>query len=155
MIRMSTFEPQALNYQARVQASFSRQRMMQTIGARLTSVSPGAVEIELPFNEDLTQQHGFLHAGAVATIGDTACGYAALSLASADMAVLTIEYKINLVAPAIGDKLVARGRVIRAGRTITVCSGDVFALNGQAEEKLIANMLATIMLLPKRDDLID
>lgn len=152
---MSTFEPQDLNYQARVQASFSRQKMMQTIGARLTSVSPGAVEIELLFSENLTQQHGFLHAGAVATIGDTACGYAALSLAPADMAVLTIEYKINLVTPAIGNKLIARGRVTRPGRTITVCAGDVIALTEGAKEKLVANMLATIMLLPKRDDLTD
>lgn len=152
---MSTFEPQDLDYRARVQASFSRQKMMQTIGAGLVSVSPGAVEIELPFNKHLTQQHGFLHAGAVATIGDTACGYAALSLAPADTAVLTIEYKINLVSPAIGSKLVARGHVIKPGRTITVSSGEIFALNGPTEEKLIANMLATIMLLPKRDDLID
>ena len=123
---MSTFEPQDLNYQARVQASFSRQKMMQTMGACLRSVSPGVVEIELPFNENLTQQHGFLHAGAIATIGDNACGYAALSLAPADKAVLTIEYKINLVTPALGNKFVARGRVIRPGRTIAVCNGDVF-----------------------------
>ncbi len=128
---------------------------MQTIGARLINVSPGAVDIELPFNENLTQQHGFLHAGAVATAGDNACGYAALSLAPADMAVLTIEYKINLVAPAIGTRFVARGRVTRPGRTVTVCAGDVFAIVEDTKEKLIASMLATIMLLPKRDDLID
>ncbi len=152
---MSSFEPQDLNFQARVQASFSRQKMMQTIGARLINVSPGAVDIELPFNENLTQQHGFLHAGAVATAGDNACGYAALSLAPADMAVLTIEYKINLVAPAIGTRFVARGRVTRPGRTVTVCAGDVFAIVEDTKEKLIASMLATIMLLPKRDDLID
>lgn len=152
---MANFEPQDPNYQARVQASFLRQKMMQTIGAKLTSVFPGAVEIELPFNEHLTQQHGFLHAGAVATIGDTACGYAALSLAPADMAVLTIEYKINLVAPAVGNKMIARGRITRPGRTITVCAGDIFAVTENTSEKLIANMLATIMLLPKRDDLID
>lgn len=152
---MVTFTPQDLNYQARVQASFSRQKMMQTMGACLISVSPGTVEIELLFNENLTQQHGLLHAGAIATIGDNACGYAALSLAPTDKAVLTIEYKINLVAPALGKKFVARGHVIRPGHTITVCNSDIFALNSQAEEKLIANMLATIMLLPKRDDLID
>src|SRR5574341_1700786 len=124
---MSTFEPPDPNYQARVRASFSRQKMMQTIGARLGSVSAGAIEIKLLFNENLTQQHGFLHAGAVATIGDTACGYAALTLAPADTAVLTIEYKINLVSPAIGSKLVARGHVIKPGRTITVSSGEIFA----------------------------
>lgn len=152
---MSTLEPQDPDYQARVHASFARQKIMQTMGAKLTSIFPGAVEIELLFNENLTQQHGFVHAGAVGTIGDTACGYAALSLAPADMAVLTVEYKINLVAPAVGSKLIARGRVVRPGRTITVCSGDVFALTEDANEKLVASMLATIMLLPGRDDLID
>ena len=128
---------------------------MQTIGAKLTSVSPGAVEIELPFNENLTQQHGFLHAGAVATIGDTACGYAALSLAPADMAVLTIEYKINLLAPAVGIKFISRGHVTKPGHTITVCAGDILAVAKDTKEKLVANMLATIMLLPRREDLID
>jgi len=152
---MSSFEAQDPNFQARVTASFARQKMMQTLGARLTNISPGAVEIELPFDENLTQQHGFVHAGAVATIGDTACGYAALSLAAADMAVLTIEYKINLLASAVGSSLIARGRVTRPGRTITVCAGDIFALSDDLKEKLVANMLATIMLLPRRDDLID
>lgn len=152
---MSTVEAQDPNYQARVIASFARQKMMQTIGAKLIGVCPGAVEIELPFDENLTQQHGFLHAGAVATIGDTACGYAALSLAPADMAVLTIEYKINLLAPAVGKKLIARGRVTRPGRMITVCTGEVFAVMEDEKEKLVASMLGTIMLLPKRDDLTD
>lgn len=152
---MSTFEPQDLNFRARVHASFARQKMMQTIKARLNSVDPGIVEIELPFQEDLTQQHGFLHAGIVAAIGDNACGYAALSLAPADTAVLTIEYKINLLAPAAGKLLIARGRATRPGRTITVCAGDVFALSDGIDEKLIASMLATIMILRDRNDLVD
>ncbi len=151
---MLSFEIQDPDFEARVRASFARQKMMQTIKARLMNVSPGAVEIELPFQDDLTQQHGFLHAGIVATIGDNACGYAALSLTPVDTAVLTIEYKINLVAPAIGKQLVARGNVIRPGRTITVCAADVFALS-DGRKKLVANMLSTIMVLSSRENLTD
>ena len=152
---MSILEAQDPDFKARVNASFARQKMMQTIKAKLTSVDPGLVEIELPFQENLTQQHGFLHAGIVATIGDNACGYAALSLTRADTAVLTIEYKINLLAPAAGETLIARGRVIRNGRTTTVCAGDVFALSDGAKEKIIASMLSTIMILHNRNDLVD
>ncbi len=152
---MSTFEPQDPNFEARVRASFARQQMMHTIGARLASVSPGVVEIELPFRDDLTQQHGFLHAGIVATIGDTTCGYAALSLAPLDAAVLTTEYKINLLSPATGARLIARGSVTKPGRTLAVCAGDVFALSNGNDKKLVATMLATIMILRDRGDLID
>lgn len=151
---MPNFETQDPNFEARVRTSFARQKMMRTIGAKLMSVSPGVVEIELPFQDNLTQQHGFLHAGIVATIGDNACGYAALSLTPADTAVLTIEYKINLVAPAVGEQLVARGNVIRPGRTITVCAADVFALS-DGGKKLVASLLSTIMVLPRRENLMD
>lgn len=125
---------------------------MRTIGAALLRVDPGVVEIELPFREDLTQQHGFLHAGIVATILDSACGYAAFSLMPADVAVLTVEYKINLLAPAQGSRMVARGRVLRAGRTLTVCSGDVVASAADGE-KVVATMLATLIAIPERDEL--
>jgi uncharacterized protein (TIGR00369 family) len=136
----------------RVRASFARQRVMETIGAVLTRVDPGAVEIALPFRADLTQQHGFIHAGIVATILDSACGYAAFSLMPADVAVLTVEYKINLLRPAKGDRLVARARVVRSGKTLTVCAGDVLAQAGGAEN-VVATMLATVMAVPQRDDL--
>lgn len=152
---MPTFKPQDPNFEARVRASFSRQKMMQTIGAKLMSVSPGVVEIELPFRDDLTQQHGFLHAGIIATIGDSACGYAALSLAPVDSAVLSIEYKINLVSPATGGRFIARGCVTKPGHTVTVCSGDVFALSESNDRKLIATMLSTMMLLADRAGLVD
>ena len=152
---MPTFKPQDPNFEARVRASFTRQKMMQTIGAKLMSVSPGVVEIELPFQDDLTQQHGFLHAGIIATIGDNACGYAALSLAPVDSAVLTIEYKINLVSPATGERFIARGCVTKPGRTVTVCASDVFALSEGNDRKLIATMLSTIMLLADRAGLVD
>lgn len=132
------------NYEQRVRESFARQRLMETIGARLTRVSPGEVEVELAFREDLTQQHGYLHAGVVTSIVDSACGYAALSLTEAGAEVLSVEYKINLLAPSVGEKVIARGRVVRAGRNVTVCLGEVFAVTG-GEEKLTATMLATMM----------
>ncbi|MBA4066917.1 MAG: thioesterase [Isosphaera sp.] len=139
-------------FEPRVRASFARQRVMETIGAALTRVEAGAVEIALPYRADLTQQHGFVHAGIVATILDSACGYAAFSLMPADVAVLTVEYKINLLRPATGDHLVARARVVRSGKTLTVCAGDVVSQTGGAEA-VVATMLATVMAVPQRDDL--
>ena len=117
---------------------------MALIGGKLTGVSPGEVTIQLPFREELTQQHNFLHGGIVTTAVDSACGYAALSLMPADSAVLTIEYKVNFMSPAAGERIIASGRVTRPGRTITVCTGNVFAVN-KGHEKLIATMLATMM----------
>jgi len=151
---MKTFDPPDPNFETRVRRSFARQQVMETIGARLTQVAPGAVEIELPFRRDLTQQHGFLHAGILTTIVDSACGYAALSLMPKGSAVLTVEYKINLLSPAEGERMVARGRVAKAGRTLTVCAGDVFAVTA-GQKKLVATMLATMIALPDRDDLSD
>src|SRR5687768_15464478 len=141
---MPNLEPLDPNYEARVRASFERQRVMETIGARLTSVMPGEVEIELPFRHDLTQQHGYLHAGVVTTVVDSACGYAAMSLTPPGGEVLSVEFKINLLSPATGDRLIARASVKRAGRNITVCVGDAFAVEA-GREKLVATMLATMM----------
>lgn len=135
-----------------MRASFARQQVMTTIGARLLTVQPGAVEIELPFRADLTQQHGFLHAGIVTTIADSACGYAALSLMAPEAAVLTVEYKVNLLAPARGERVIARGSVVRPGRTLTVCEADVMALEG-GRQIPVARMLATLMALIDRPDL--
>jgi uncharacterized protein (TIGR00369 family) len=144
--------PKDLNFEARVRASFARQRIMETIGAELTLVAPGRVELTLPFRFDLTQQHGYVHAGIVATLLDSACGYAAFSLMPADVAVLTVEYKINLLRPAQGDRLIARAHVVKAGKTLTVCGGDAFAQTG-AEEILVASMMGTLMAIPERDGL--
>lgn len=128
----------------RIKDSFARQTAMATIGAFITRVEKGAVTIELPFRSDLTQQHGFLHAGVVTMIVDTACGYAALTQMPASAAVLTAEYKANFLSPAEGEKLIARGRVLKPGRTLTVCFGEVHAVrNGQ--EKLVATMMATMI----------
>jgi len=125
---------------------------MRTIGASLTTIEPGVVEIVLPFREDLTQQHGFLHAGVIATILDSACGYAAFSLMPADKAVLSVEYKINLLAPAKGQRFIAKAQVIKAGRNLTVCTGEAFAYDHETP-KLVATMTATMMAIPEREDL--
>jgi uncharacterized protein (TIGR00369 family) len=131
-------------FRERVRHSFADQRVMSTIGASLSRVEPGEVDIGLPFRDDLTQQDGFLHAGIIAAIADSACGYAAHSLMERDANVLSIEFKLNLLAPALGERVVARARVLRAGRTITVCRADVVAIHG-GTEKLVATMLGTMM----------
>ena len=133
-------------YATRVRLSFGEQRAMATIGASLGAVEPGAVDVILPFRDDLTQQDGFLHAGIVAAIADTACGYAAHTLMPATARVLSIEFKLNLLAPAVGERLEARARVIRAGRTVTVCRADVLAITDK-NEKLVATMTGTMMTL--------
>ena len=145
-------KPQDPEYATRVRHSFGEQRAMSTIGASLGTVEPGAVDVILPFRDDLTQQDGFLHAGIVAAVADSACGYAAHTLMPATARVLSIEFKLNLLAPAVGERLEARARVVRAGRTITVCQADVLAITGKSE-KLIATMMGTMMTLaPARSD---
>lgn len=136
-------------FQERTRASFDRQQFMATLGATLDAVAPGAVEISLPFRADLTQQHAFIHAGVVGSIADSACGYAAFTLMPTGTGVLTVEYKLNLLRPATGDRLIARGRVVRAGRHVTVCQADVVATSG-SEEKAVALMVATIMTIRDR-----
>ena len=131
-------------FEQKVRESFGRQALMATIGAELVSVTPGAVEIRLPFHQKLTQQDGFLHAGVVTSILDSACGYAALSMAPENAEVLSVDFKVNLLSPAVGEFFAARAQVKRAGRTLTVCTADGFALN-KGNEKLIATMQATIM----------
>src|SRR5215831_20884654 len=138
--------PKDPNFESRVRESFSRQTLMQTIGARITDVAPGEVEITMPMQAGLSQQDGFVHAGIITAIVDSACGYAALSLTPAGQEVLTIEYKVNFLSPAAGELFVARGRVTRAGKTIAVCSGDVTAETG-GEPRLIASMLTTMMII--------
>jgi uncharacterized protein (TIGR00369 family) len=128
---------------ARVRASFARQGAMATLGAELADVAAGRVAIGLRIEPRLTQQHGFLHAGVVVAALDSACGYAALTLMPADVEVLTVELKVNLLAPASGNRLVAEGEVVRAGRTLIVCRGDAFAEG--AERVHVATMLATIV----------
>jgi uncharacterized protein (TIGR00369 family) len=144
------FEPRAPDFAERVRASFERQGAMRTLGASLALVRPGQVEITLPWAEPLTQQHGFLHAGMVSTALDSACGYAGFSLMPAEAAVLTIEFKINLLAPAKGERFRMVGTVIKPGRTVTVCEGQAWAIE-DGREKLIATMGCTLMAVVGRD----
>jgi uncharacterized protein (TIGR00369 family) len=143
---MSRFDPLDLQFESRVRSSFDLQQVMKTIGATLVRVLPGEVHIRLPYQRELTQQDGFVHAGIVTTIVDSACGYAAYSLMPAASRVLTVEYKVNLLSPASGDYFVAIGKVKRPGRTLSVCAGDVYAYK-DGEEKVVATMLATMMRL--------
>lgn len=136
------------NFESRIRSSFERQGVMKTIGARLLSVVPGEVRIELPWSEAVTQQHGFVHAGIVSTIADNACGYAAYTLMPAGSEVLGVENKINFLAPARGERFVSVGRVVKAGRTLAVCTGEVWAYDN-GKETLVAVMQTTMMALVK------
>ena len=137
------------DFEAAIRASFSRQPLMATMGATLARVAPGEVDIRLPYSAALCQQNGFLHAGAVASIADSANGYAAFSLAPPDTDVLAVEFKINLMAPATGSEFLACGRVLRSGKTLTVCLADVFATEGN-NRTAVATMLSTIILRPNK-----
>jgi uncharacterized protein (TIGR00369 family) len=141
---MPGFDPQDPNFEAAVRESFDRLTLMRTIGASLEEVSAGEVAIVLPFRNDLTQHHGFMAAAILTAVVDVACGYAAMTLMPPGSSVLTIEYKANFLAPARGERMMARGRVIRPGRTVSVCAGDVVAVEGEAEQP-VATLLATMM----------
>lgn len=149
---MIAFQPGAENYEARIRESFDRQAAMKTIGAQLTRISPGIVEIEMPYAEKLAQQHGFVHAGILSTCLDSACGYAAFSLMPTEAAVLTIEFKINLLAPGQGERFLFRGEVTKPGRTIIVADGRAYAYQDEGP-KLIASMTATLMTVIGREGL--
>jgi len=136
-------------FEKKVRDNFGRQLFMSTIGAEMISVGRGSVEIRFPFSSKLTQQNGFVHAGAVTSIMDSACGYAALSVAPEEVDVLTVEFKVNLLAPGIGESFVARASVKRAGKRLAVCTADAVAVKA-GEEKLIASMLATIMNIERK-----
>jgi uncharacterized protein (TIGR00369 family) len=142
------------DYTARVERSFAKQGIMDTIGATLLRVAPGEVDIALPVTAKVSQQHGFAHAGAVSTIADSAAGYAALTLMPPSAGVLTTEFKINLMAPASGERLIASGRVVKAGRTLTVAQAEVHAEAGN-ERRLVALLTATLMTLEGRDGIAD
>ncbi|MFC5419717.1 PaaI family thioesterase [Bosea eneae] len=139
---------------ARIETSFAKQAMMTTLGARLLRVAPGEVEIAMPAAAHLSQQHGFVHAGAVATIADSAAGYAGLTTMPAGNGILTAEFKINLLAPATGDELVAKGRVVKAGRTLTLAMAEVFAVT-DGKPKLCAMLTATLMAIVAREGVSD
>lgn len=133
---------------ARLDAVYDSQQMLKTMGARIASVAHGEVRFEMDFNPNFTQQHGYLQAGAIATLVDNACGYAAYTLAPPHATILTVEFKINYLSPAKGEKFVAAGKAIKSGRTLIVCTGEAFAFENGAS-KLIAVMQATMMVVAK------
>ena len=145
---MPQFKPLDSDFESRIRASFDRQMVMRTIGACLEQISPGEVRIELPFSPGLTQQHGYLHAGIVGIIVDSACGYAAYTLMPAESEVLSVEYKINFISPAKGQTFIAIGRVVKPGRILTVCAGDVWA-HTDGERKRVATMQSTMICVTK------
>lgn len=132
-----------------IKQSFTKQTVMGLIGAEITRVEPGVIEITLPYRTDLTQQHGYVHAGIITTIADSACGYAAYTLMPPNSDVLAVEFKVNLMRPAKGETFVARAEVIKSGRTLTVVRADVHALTGNEQRELVAIMQGTMMRLER------
>ncbi|GJM18441.1 MAG: thioesterase [Phycisphaeraceae bacterium] len=151
---MPTFEPKTPDYAQRVRASFAKQTALTSIGAELAAIEPGEVRISLPRSERVLQQHGFVHAGIITAIVDSACGYAALTLMPEGTGVLSVEFKVNLLAPARGETFVAIGRVVRPGRTITICTGTVEADDG-GRVREVALMQATMMGLADKPGVAD
>lgn len=145
----------APDFVQRVRASFSRQPAMRLIGAELARVEEGEVEVLLPYRPEIAQQHGFVHAGIIGTALDSACGYAALSTMPAGVGVLTIEFKLNCLAPAAGERFRLVGRVRKAGRTIVVVEGDALGVASDGREKLVSTMSATMMAIHGRDGIVD
>jgi uncharacterized protein (TIGR00369 family) len=141
---MSTsFQVRDPDFEQRIRASFAQQGLMATFAAQLARVEPGTVELDVPFSPGLTQQDEFFHAGVAIAVLDSACGYSALSLMPPGMRVLTVELKVNLLAPATGERLTAHGEVIRPGRSLTVCRGDAYAVSG-GQSKQVATILTTM-----------
>jgi uncharacterized protein (TIGR00369 family) len=145
------FAPRNPDYEAQVRASFGRQGAMQLIGARLFALRPGYCAIELPYREDLTQQHGYVHAGIIGAIVDSAGGYAGFTLFPADASVLTVEYKLNLIAPASGERLIAEAEVVKPGRTLAITRGEVYA-EADGRRTLCAIMQQTLIVLAGKSD---
>lgn len=151
---MNHFVPLDTNFKKKVQSSFDRQKCMTTLGIEISRIEPGEVELVMLYSPSYTQQHGFMHAGIISTALDSACGYAAFSLMPVNAAVLTVEYKINLLAPAIGDRFVFQSEVVKAGKMLTRCDARAYAIT-DAGSTLIANMSGTLMAVFDRKDIKD
>jgi uncharacterized protein (TIGR00369 family) len=148
---VTEFKPRDPDWERKVRDSFARQTVMDSIGAAIAELKPGKCTIALPYRRDLCQQHGFLHAGITTTIADSAAGYSAFSLMPPGASVLTVEFKVNLMAPASGRRFLARGSVIKPGRTLMVVEAEVVAEDGE-KQKSVAHMLATMMCLEDKSD---
>lgn len=146
-----TYMPLDAQYEERVRASFARQPFMEFIGAELADIRPGYCEIHLPYKTELTQQHGYFHAGVIGTLADNTGGYAAFTLMPANSSILTVEYKLNLLAPGRGQLLIARGQVVKPGRTLTVCRSEIGVINNGIE-KLCAIAVITLMQMAGKAD---
>src|SRR4026208_1866508 len=141
-------QPRNPSFTLEIEQSFAKQTIMALIGAELTRVEPGIIEIALPYRADLAQQHGYLHAGIVTTIADSACGYAAYSLMPPNSEVLSVEFKVNLLRPAKGEMFLASAEFVKSGKTLTVVRADVFGIE-QEQPRLVATMLGTMICLSK------
>lgn len=148
-----SFQPTDPHYEDRIRTSFARQRFMHWLGAQLIAVHPGSCEIYLPYKKELSQQHGFFHAGTIGTIADTAAGYAAYTLMDATSSILTVEFKLSLLAPGQGALLIARSHVIKPGRTLTVCQSDVLVRRNDEEKQCAVALVTLIQLAGKADSL--
>jgi uncharacterized protein (TIGR00369 family) len=151
---VSAFTPSDPDFEARGRRSFARSTMLATLGMTIERIEAGAVDLAMPVAGHILQQHGFVHAGAVSTLADSACGFAALTLMPAGAGVLTVEFKMNLMAPAAGERILARGRVVKAGRTLVVTQADIVAETA-GRERAVALMTATMMTIEGRDGIVD
>ncbi|NND62230.1 MAG: PaaI family thioesterase [Flavobacteriaceae bacterium] len=143
------FTPKFSGYKQKVYSSFEAQKFMELLGAQLTVLEPGFCQIEVPYKDSLTQQNGYFHAGVIGTIADNTAGYAAFSLMEEKASILTVEYKINLIAPAKGDKLIGKGQVVKSGRTLSVCTSELFSVSKGVENLCAVSQSTLISLLPK------
>jgi uncharacterized protein (TIGR00369 family) len=146
----TNFSPHDPDFDRRVRASFARQQVMATLGIEISQLSPGAIELTMPYAAAYTQQHGFVHAGIVATALDSSCGYAAFSLMPANAAVLTVEFKTSLLAPARGQRFLFQAQVVKPGKSLTFCEARALAEDGNADPRLVATMTATLMAIYDR-----
>ncbi|MEO9804242.1 MAG: PaaI family thioesterase [Reichenbachiella sp.] len=145
------FKPKFTNFKKKVEDSFNRQQFMELIGAKLVDVKPGYCEIQVPYDQTLTQQHGFFHAGIISTIADNAAGYAGFSLMEESSSVLTVEFKLNLLSPGDGELLIGKSNVLKNGRTLTICRSEIY-IRKNGEEKLCAASQTTLIELKDRSD---
>jgi len=145
------FQPAYANYQQKVQDSFDKQQFMKHINAKLLNVQPGYCEIEIPYAPELSQQHGYFHAGIIGTIADNAAGYAAFSLMEESSSIVTVEFKLNVMSPGDGDVLIGKGHVLKKGRTLTICRADVYIVKN-GTEKLCAASQATLIELRDQEN---
>ena len=145
------FKPKFKDYKKKVEESFARQNFMKLINAKLIKIQPGYCEIQIPYNKDLTQQHGFFHAGIISTIADNSAGYAAFSVMDENSSILTVEFKLNLMSPGDGEMLIGKSKVLKNGKTLTICRSEVYVIK-DGKEKICAASQTTLIELKNKSD---